>query len=97
MDSEAAQNGDFDEQFELLYSEMYALKDELVEIERQQSKQSITNNSLEEVKTIIDGLKNHPVEYNDQAVRQLISCIKVISADQIEIQFKDGTLMKATI
>lgn len=97
MDSEAAQNGDFDEQFELLYSKMYALKDELVEIERQQSKQSITNNSLEEVKTIIDGLKNHPVEYNDQAVRQLISCIKVISADQIEIQFKDGTLMKATI
>ena len=95
MDSEAAQNGDFDEQFDLLYSEMYAIKDELAKIERQQSKQKINDDSLEEVKTIIDGLKNHPVEYNEQAVRQLISCIKVISAEQIEIQFKDGTLMKA--
>ena len=29
MDSEAAQNGDFDAQFESLYAEMYAIKDEL--------------------------------------------------------------------
>lgn len=97
MDNEAAQNGDFDRQFELLYSEMYALKDELEEIEKQQAKPDITSDTLDEVSTIITGLKNHPVEYNDQAVRQLISCIKVLSSDQIEIQFKDGTLMKATL
>lgn len=29
MDSEATQNGDFDAQFESLYAEMYAIKDEL--------------------------------------------------------------------
>lgn len=97
MDNEAAQNGDFDSQFKQLYTEMYSLKDELDEIEKQQARLSKSSDTLNEVAVIIEGLKNHPVEYDDQAVRQLISCIKVISSDQIEIQFKDGTLMKASL
>lgn len=97
IDNEAAQNGDFDSQFEQLYTEMYSLKDELDEIEKQQARLSKSSDTLNEVAVIIEGLKNHPVEYDDQAVRQLISCIKVISSDQIEIQFKDGTLMKASL
>lgn len=97
IDNEAAQNGDFDRQFEILYSEMYALKDELEEIEKQQARLTKSSNTLNEVAVILEGLKNHPVEYDDQAVRQLISCIKVLSSDQIGIQFKDGTLMKATL
>lgn len=97
IDNEAAQNGDFDNQFEQLYTEMYNLKDELDEIEKQQARLTKSSDKLNEVAVIIEGLKNHPVEYDDQAVRQLISCIKVISSDQIEIQFKDGTLMKASL
>ena len=34
MDSESAQNGDFDELFESLYTEMYAIKDELEDAEK---------------------------------------------------------------
>lgn len=97
IDNEAAQNGDFDRQFEQLYTEMYNLKDELYEIEKQQARLTKSSDTLNEVAVILEGLKNHPVEYDDQAVRQLISCIKVLSSDQIEIQFKDGTLMKATL
>lgn len=40
--------------------------------------------------TVMNGLKNHPVEYNDLVVRQLIECIKVISKDSLHIYFKDG-------
>ena len=97
MDNEAAQNGDFDNQFEQLYTEMYNLKDELDEIEKQQAKINKASDTLNEVSTIIEGLKNHPVEYNDQAVRQLINCIKVISESEIEIQFKDGTKGKVQL
>lgn len=97
IDNEAAQNGDFDSQFEQLYTEMYNLKDELYEIEKQQARLTKSSDTLNEVAVILEGLKNHPVEYDDQAVRQMISCIKVLSSDQIEIQFKDGTLMKATL
>ena len=60
-------------------------------------KEIMANDTLEEVEAIIEGFKNHPVEYSDVAVRQLISCIKIMSSAQIEIQFKDGTLVKAAL
>ena len=97
MDSEAAQNGDFDEQFESLYTEMYAIKDELAEAEKEQAKLQKNADSIEEMTGIMNGLKNHPVEYNDLAVRQLIECIKVMSKDLLHIYFKDGTKIEANL
>lgn len=97
MDSEAAQNGDFDTEFENLYAEMYAIKDELDEIERHKSKIKTGTDSIEEMTAVMNGLKNHPVEYNDLVVRQLIECIKVISKDILHIYFKDGTKIEADI
>lgn len=95
MDSEAAQNGDFDAQFESLYAEMYAIKDELEKIEKSKSKIETASDSIEEMTAVMQGLKNHPVEYNDLAVRQLIECIKVISKDTLHIYFKDGVKIEA--
>lgn len=95
MDSEAAQNGDFDAQFESLYAEMYAIKDELDEIEKSKSKIETTADSIKEMTVVMQGLKNHPVEYNDLVVRQLIECIKVISKDSLHIYFKDGIKIEA--
>lgn len=95
MDSEAAQNGNFDTEFENLYAEMYAIKDELDEIERHKSKIKTGTDSIEEMTAVMRGLKNHPVEYNDLVVRQLIECIKVISKDTLHIYFKDGTRIEA--
>ena len=95
MDSEAAQNGDFDTQFESLYAEMYAIKDELDEIEKNKSKIETTADSIKEMTAVMQGLKNHPVEYNDLVVRQLIECIKVMSKDTLHIYFKDGIKIEA--
>ncbi|MGN0498392.1 MAG: recombinase family protein [Acutalibacteraceae bacterium] len=97
MDSEAAQNGDFDAQFESLYAEMYTIKDELAEADKTKSKLETAADSIGEMAAMMNGLKNHPVEYNDLAVRQLIECIKVMSADTIHIYFKDGTKIEATL
>jgi DNA invertase Pin-like site-specific DNA recombinase len=97
MNSEAAQNGDFDEQFEDLFTEMYTLKDELAEIDKQQSKINQNPEALDEISTILDGLKNHPVVYDDQAVRQLIQYIKVLSKTEVEIYFKNGEIIKISL
>ena len=97
MDSEAAQNGDFDAQFESLYAEMYTIKDELAEADKTKSKLETAADSIGEMAAVMNGLKNHPVEYNDLAVRQLIECIKVMSADTIHIYFKDGTKIEAKL
>ena len=97
MDSEAAQNGDFDAQFESLYAEMYAIKDELEKIEKSKSKIETAADCTGEMTEVMKGLKNHPVEYNDLVVRQLIECIKVISKDILHIYFKDGIKIEAHI
>lgn len=90
MDSDAAQNGDFDEKVKALFAEMYKLKDELTELDKKLSKANQNPEMLNEVSTFLEGLKNHPVEYNDQAVRQLIQYIKVLSKNEVDIYFKDG-------
>lgn len=97
MDSEAAQNGDFDAQFESLYTEKYAIKDELAKMEKRQSGLEKATDSIEEMTTIMEGLKNHPVEYNDLVVRQLIECIKVMSAELLYIYFKDGIKIEVSL
>lgn len=40
--------------------------------------------------TIIDILKNHPMSYDDNVVRQVIYCIKVVDKNNIQITFKNG-------
>ncbi len=97
INSEAAQNGDFDEQFDSLHKEMYAIMDELAEADKTKSKIDTAADSIGEMAAVMNGLKNHPVEYNDLAVRQLIECIKVMSADTLHIYFKDGTKIEAKL
>lgn len=97
MDSEAVQNGVFDAQFESLYTEKYAIKDELAQMEKRQSSLEKATDSIEEMTTIMEGLKNHPVEYNDLVVRQLIECIKIMSVELIYIYFKDGTKIEVSL
>lgn len=97
MDSAAAQNGDFDEMFENLYAEMYAIMDELDGAEKTEAMLGMAADRMKEAAAVMQGLKNHPVEYNDQIVRQLIDSIKVMSAEQIRIRFKDGAELTAEL
>lgn len=97
MDSEAAQNGNFDEMFASLYAEMYAIMDELDGAEKTEAMLGMAADRMKEAATVMQGLKNHPVEYNDQIVRQLIDSIKVMSAEQILIRFKDGAELTAEL
>lgn len=46
---------------------------------------------------VIDGLKNHPITYDDEIVRQLIDCVVVESKEQIKIVFRGGLQLKQTI
>ena len=89
--SEAAQNGDFDAQFESLYAQLYAIKDELEKWEKSNTVLQANPNVRTEVADVIEGLQNHPVEYNDLIVRQLVECIKVTDADILNVYFKDET------
>ena len=90
LNSDEAQNGELDYKFSELYAELYSVKDELEEMQNGAS--ALDGDMLNEMREVVTGLKNHPVEYDDKVVRQLIDCIKVMSADMIKICFKDGTV-----
>lgn len=90
LNSDEAQSGELDYRFSKLYAELYSVKDELEEM--QSDAATLDGDMLNEMREVVTGLKNHPVEYDDKAVRQLIDCIKVMSADTIKICFKDGTV-----
>ena len=90
LNSDEAQSGELDYKFSELYAELYSVKDELEEM--QSDAAILDGDMLNEMREVVTGLKNHPVEYDDKVVRQLIDCIKVMSADTIKICFKDGTV-----
>lgn len=90
LNSDEAQSGELDYKFRELYAELYSMKDELEEMQSDVS--ALDGDMLNEMREVVTGLKNHPVEYDDKVVRQLIECIKVMSADMIKICFKDGTV-----
>ncbi len=95
LNSDEAQSGELDYKFSELYAELYSVKDELEEM--QSDAVTLDGDMLNEMREVITGLKNHPVEYDDKVVRQLIDCIKVMSADTIKICFKDGTVTEVLI
>ncbi len=95
LNSDEAQSGELDYKFSELYAELYSVKDELEEM--QSGASAPDGDMLNEIREVVTGLKNHPVEYDDKVVRQLIDCIKVMSADMIKICFKDGTVTEVLI
>lgn len=95
LNSDEAQSGELDYKFSELYAELYSMKDELEEM--QSGASTLGGDMLNEMREVVTGLKNHPVEYDDKVVRQLIDCIKVMSADMIKICFKDGTVTETAL
>lgn len=95
LNSDEAQSGELDYKFSELYAELYSVKDELEEM--QSDAATLDGNMLNEMREVVTGLKNHPVEYDDKVVRQLIDCIKVMSADTIKICFKDVTVTETAL
>lgn len=95
LNSDEAQSGELDYKFSELYAELYSVKDEIEEM--QSDAATLDGDMLNEMREVVTGLKNHPVEYDDKVVRQLIDCIKVMSADTIKICFKDGTVTETML
>ena len=95
LNSDEAQSGELDYKFSELYAELYSVKDELEEM--QSGASALDGDMLNDMREVVTGLKNHPVEYDDKVVRQLIDCIKVMSADTIKICFKDGTVTETAL
>lgn len=73
-----------------LLSEKADIEQQLLQ---QKERQEVNRNSqsrLETIFTVLDGLQNHPITYDDQIVRQLLQCVLVESKNSIRVIFAGG-------
>lgn len=54
------------------------------------AKKENTQSRLDEIFTILEGLENHPMEYDDRLVRQVLECVVVESKEKIKVIFAGG-------
>ena len=73
-----------------LMNEKSRLQQQLDSIADAAQRRENAKSRLDDIYTILDGIKNRPMEYDDQIVRQLLECVVVDSKEQITIIFKGG-------
>lgn len=82
---------DFDEETAArLMNEKSRLQQQLDNIADAEQRRENAKSRLDDIYTILDGIKNRPMEYDDQIVRQLLECVVVDSKEQITVIFKGG-------
>lgn len=77
-------------QLEEIVIRKHSLQKELQIYENSNSRQANTKTRLDEIFQIIEGLKNHPMEFNDVIIRQIIDCVIVESKEKIKVAFVGG-------
>ena len=82
---------------EKLLTEKNQLKKQLEEIELLKKNKELTMSRLDEIYSTIDLLRNHPITYDDQIVREILECVVVESKERIKVFFKGGYDMLVSI
>lgn len=89
---------DFDEnRVKELMEEKSELQQRLSELASEKEKHESIQSRLDDMYLILDGLKNHPINYDDSIVRQLLDCVVVESKNKIKVVFKDGYEVEQTL
>ncbi len=73
-----------------LMNEKSKLLGQLEQIGNTKQKRENAKSRLDEIYTVLDGLKNHPLTYDDQIIRQILECVIVESKEQIKVVFIGG-------
>lgn len=81
----------FDEEYlSKLMEEKQELTKRLEDIQKSSIKQKDEEIRFEQIYTILDGMQNHPIKYDDNLIRQILECVIVESKDKINVVFKGG-------
>lgn len=89
---------DFDEnRVKELMEEKSELQQRLSELALEKEKHKSIQSRLDDMYLILDGFKNHPINYDDSIVRQLLQCVVVESKNKIKVVFKDGYEIEQTL
>lgn len=73
-----------------LIEEKTSLEKKLAHLAETEQKGENAKKRVEDIVIVMDGLKNHPLKYEDKLVRQVIEYIVVESKEKIKVVFKGG-------
>ena len=73
-----------------LMNEKASLEQQLSQITDAMQKRKNAKSRLDEIYEILDGLKNHPMEFDDRILRQILECVIIESKERIKVVFVGG-------
>lgn len=80
-----------------LMTEKRQLEKELAEYVAAEQHRQNTASRLDNIFTILDGMKNHPLAYDDAVIRQILQCIIVESKERVKVVFIGGMEVEAEV
>jgi len=80
-----------------LMTEKRQLEKELAEYAAAEQHRQNTASRLDNIITILDGMKNHPLTYDDAVIRQILQCVIVESKEKIKVVFIGGMEVKTEV
>ncbi len=89
ISSDTVESIDEDKASELM-SEKQRLQHQLEQFSNIEQKRESAQSRLDEIYTILEGMKNHPMEYDDHIIRQILECVIVETKDEIKVVFVGG-------
>ena len=82
---------DFDDElFEKMMAEKYQLEEELQQLILEDKTSTVNKDRINEIVEIIDALKNHPLEWDDEGVRQIIDKVVIENESLLRVFFVGG-------
>ena len=79
-----------DPRIESLITEKRLLENKPAQYSAEQEHRKNITSRLDEIFTVLEGMKNHPLTYDDQIVRQILQCVVVESKQKIKVVFIGG-------
>lgn len=97
LSSQNRQDEQYDNALQKILEERTVLSAKLQEQQTGIEGQQSLIDRIEHANVILEGLQNRPVEYDDKVIRQLIECVKVVSANELMVCFYGGKQISAII
>lgn len=80
-----------------LMAEKRKLENKLAEYSAAERHRKNAASRLDNIFTVLDGMKNHPLTYDDQIIRQILQCVVVESKEKIKVVFVGGLETEAEV
>ena len=66
------------------------LENKLAQYSAEKEHRKNITSRLDEIFTVLEGMKNHPLTYDDAVIRQILQCVIVESKEKIKVVFIGG-------